>query len=221
MPEMPLSASVKSETEQIIQSKLGTAVIERFEDVLSEEIIDILAQLQYIASLPPPRQRSAADRLLISDTIYDVEYRAMLMHQEELFLGDDPIPITLSFLVRIAIQLYVLIVLRQMHGKSKLAQRFRNSLSAELELYRESYGEFRDYSEPVRCLILWMLNLVLLTTFDETEFARIASYAVSLFDGIGLRTLSDLQESVAEVAWMGTVMYDDMVVLRKRLESLR
>ena len=131
--------------------------------MLSHELCEVLGDLQSIASYFSQCGRTPAERQKLSHAIYDVEYKLMELHQDHLS-GLSSLSnsiVNLSDVFQLAAQVYILLVLRQVHRRSSIVQKYIHILSAEIQTNQSSIIDARETENwNWSILMLWIETIL-------------------------------------------------------------
>lgn len=198
--------------------------LHRFRDILCEDLIAILSALQHIATFPPPDARSRLDRLHISEAIYDVEQETILLYNKTFSRNNGvPIerPLSVTLLMAAAVRIYIFVVLRQMHTKSRVVQRYAKSLMADLQHVEDVWQNLDYLSNSAIELVTWMVALLLLTIHDDNSYSKLVVFFDILLIKSNITSADELEHALRQVAWMDDVLHEGVVNLWKEIKILR
>lgn len=190
---------------------------------LSEGLIDILADFRFIAAFPVAAKRTKDQRQRISQAIYDVEYKLIMLHQEdqdEARIGNNDLQGSsniLSQLTRSAAQIYVFIALRQMLGQSKLVQSHAQTLESKLEEYWSCHGDISELASHARDLLIWTMVLLLLTTFNYASQLDLTQRLTRFLHSAEILHLEQLVLTLKSIAWMDDILSEELSLLWNKL----
>ena len=225
-PLPPLSRPYFDEQDQIYEdieiSMQQLTTNDDYAGIISCELIDVLDGFQVIASYPTQTLRTPSQRLHISQAILDVEYKLMLLHQNHLseLAGLSSTFTTLAKPFQLAAQLYVLLVLRQLPARSSVVQKYAEPLAAELLPAKLSWSSLdQRRSTEWRALLIWILVLLLVATFDLQARHRLISLLVSLSDMTGIEVQQQVVRSLRDVAWIDGIFEEELTVICNEIET--
>jgi hypothetical protein len=179
--------------------------------VISRELEDILDGLQVLSSFPYGESRTSAHRRSISYVVYDTEYRLILLNQRHLagLSGLSSNRATLSKSYQLAVQIYVLMVLRKLQPVSALVQRYVKALrfnaqNRQLPPGDISMSSFRAWA----VLLVWIETVLAIATVNVEHKAESVVDLKVLFGCIGCISQEQYIALLKEVCWLDGYLED-------------
>lgn len=154
----------------------------RYDFAILPELAEILDSFYNIARYYSSGARTTERRQRISQMIYNVEYQLIsLSHIQEAPKTSNSTT-DLSSAIRHAAHIYGLLVLRQIHWKSSIVQKYAQALSNEIDLYQRAW--IKLLPDSWQHLLLWIQSLLCLvssrTGYRDKQVAMLMATASSM-----------------------------------------
>lgn len=207
------TSNIDAQAKSLDDLKASSTIRNSYTSVITGELEELLLDLQTLSSLQAKPSQTMAQRQQVCHIIYEAECKLIRLNQSQTagFLGLSSTEMTLSKSYQLAVQIFSMVVLRNIKIRSPLVQRYVHALRSDV-LYRKSLVEDKSSTSnrAWSVLLLWIETVLSIATMDPEKKLESVSVLRSLLWHLGSTEQNDFMGNLKEVCWLDGC-FDDQI----------